>query len=61
MVADLTITKDFAVRREYSGNRIYYKVNVEAMRVYANMIKDLGLDQLDENKLILELLGKVSF
>lgn len=58
LVEGLNLTKDFAVSREYSKDRIYYRVNVEAMRVYANMIKDLELDGLDENKLILDLIAQ---
>ena len=58
LVEDLTITKNFAVVREYREDRIYYRVNVEALEVYAKMIKDLGLEQLDENKLILKLIAE---
>lgn len=58
LVEDLTITRNFAVVREYREDRIYYRVNVEALELLATMIKDLELDGLDENKLILDLIAQ---
>lgn len=58
LVEDLTITKNFVVVREYSENRIYYRVNIEALEVYAKMVRDLGLEDLNENKLILDLIDQ---
>lgn len=58
LVEGLNLTKDFAVRREYREDKIYYRVNVEALEVYSKMIKDLELDGLDENKLILKMIAQ---
>lgn len=57
LVNDSIYIKDFAVVCEYYKDRIYYRVNTEALEVLANMIKDLGLEQLDENKIILKLIS----
>jgi len=58
LVNDWIYIKDFAVVREYHKDRIYYRVNTESLGVLVKMIKDLGLDKLDENKLILDLIAQ---
>lgn len=58
VVHDWIYIKDFAVKREYCKDRIYYRLDMEALEVLAGMIKDLGLEQLDENKLILDLIAR---
>ena len=54
----LHLSKGFAVKRDYGEQEITYKVNVEALESLATMIKDLELDKLDENKLILDLIAQ---
>ena len=58
LMNNLHLSKGFAVKRDYSEQGITYKVNTEALESLATMIKDLGLEDLDENKLILELLAQ---
>lgn len=57
VVNDSIYIKDFAVKREYCKDRIYYRLDMEALELLATMIKDLGLEQLDENKIILKLIS----